>query len=95
MAVHRFSNASVCADLEVSERDFTQIRNAMEARGFAYSGKNPGPPERRRLSAEEVHAIFYPPAEGVVRGPSLNGPSEPVGVVAGDIRIRGGVGIQL
>lgn len=95
MATYRFANDHACADLEVSDADLKPIRNAMESRGYRFIGPNPGPPTQRRLSAEEVGALFRPTDPGTVRGPALGGGSGPVGVVAGDIRIRGGLAVPL
>ena len=95
MATYRFANDHSCADLEVSDVDIKQIRGAMESRGYRFVERSPGPPTMRRLNADEVGALFQPPGGAQVRGPILGGGSGPVGVVAGDIRIRGGLAVPL
>lgn len=93
--IYRFSNGTHCADLEVSDRDYGQIKTAMEMRGFRMSERNPGTPKQPRLSADELGALFHGPHSGEVRGPGDGGRSAPMGVVAGDIRIRGGLAVSL
>lgn len=95
MATYRFANDHACADLEVSDADYKPIRNAMEARGYRFVERSPGIPTLRRLSADEVGALFHQADASPVRGPVLGGGSGPVGVVAGDIRIRGGLAVPL
>lgn len=95
MMVYRFSNGSSCADLEISDSDYSQVKMAMGMRGFNMTERNPGPPTIHRLNAEELSALFTGGNAGDVRGPGDNGKSTPMGVVAGDIRIRGGLAIGL
>lgn len=95
MATYRFANDHACADLEVSDVDLKQIRGAMEARGYRFVERSPGLPTMRRLTADEVGSLFRPPDGPQVRGPVLGGGAGPVGVVAGDIRIRGGLAVPL
>lgn len=94
MAVYRFSNSDSCADLEVSDQDYRQIKTAMEMRGFSMTEKSPGLPTKRRLSADEIGALFHMSSIDEVRGPGADGRSERMGVVAGDIRIRGGIAVS-
>lgn len=90
MSVYRFSNNTVCADLEISDQDFRQIKTAMEMRGFRMTEESPGAPTIRRLTPDEIGALFHSRSAGEVRGPD-----GPVGVVGGDIRIRGGLAVPL